>query len=99
MPLQFDIFRLSDHSLVVVLQHDLIEGLRSRIVAPLVTAAKAGPATKGLNPAIEVSEKLYLIKPEFMSALPVSQLRTKVGDAKHIRDEIIRAVDLLVTGF
>lgn len=95
---QFDICRLGDGVLVVVLQDDVLSHLTLRVVAPLLSMARAGPPTRGLNPVIAVGETPYVLKPEFLSSVPLRSLGPAIGTARTQRDEIVRALDLLFTG-
>lgn len=99
MAKQFDVFRLSDQTMVVVLQSNIVDAFKSRLVAPLVPAQMAGRALRDLNPALEVSQQPYILMPQLAGAVPVAELVTHVGTVAHKRDDIIRALDLLFTGF
>lgn len=79
------------------LQNDLLDGLHTRLVAPLVTAAVGSPI-RGLTPTIDVDGKSFLLLTHLMAAVPVRTLGEVVGSARGQRDEIVRAIDLLVTG-
>lgn len=99
MAKQYDVYRLSDETLVVILQCDIFEDFKSRLAAPLVPAKKAGRVLRGLNPVLEVSQQTYVMMPQLAGAVPVSELSTHLGSVTHMRDEIIHALDLLFTGF
>ena len=59
---------------------------------------KAGKPTRGLNPVVEVDGRHYLLKPEFMAAVPVSHLSKSLENLSHRREDFIPALDLLFTG-
>lgn len=99
MPKQYDVYRLSDETIVVVLQSDIFEDFKSRLVAPLVPAKKAGRVLRGLNPVIEVSQQSYVLMPQLAGAVANSEFVTHLGSVAHMRDDIIPALDLLFTGF
>lgn len=99
MAAQFDVCRLSDQTLVVLLQSDIIDILRTRLVAPLVPIKKAGRVIKGLNPQVEVAEQIYVLMPQLSASLPATELTVHVGSTAYMRDDIIRSLDLLFTGF
>ncbi len=99
MAAQFDVYQLSDKTLVVILQSDIVDTFRSRLVAPLVPAKKAGRVLHGLNPVVEISQQHYVLMPQLAGAVALSELITHVCSLTAIRDEIIRALDLLFTGF
>ena len=99
MAAQYDVYRLSDETIVVILQNDIFEDFKSRLAAPLVPAKKAGRVLRGLNPLLEVSQQSYVLMPQLAGAVSISELSTHLGSVSHKRDEIIRALDLLFAGF
>lgn len=98
MPRQFDVCQTKNGSLILVMGHDVLDWLSMRQVAPLVPLETAGKPTRGLNPVVEVDGRLYLLKPEFMAAIPVVQLSKSLQNLSHRREDFIRALDLLFTG-
>ena len=79
------------------LQNDLLEGMQTRLVAPLATAA-AGSPIRGLTPTVAVGGQSYLLLTHLMAAVPARTLGELAGSARGQREEIVRAIDLLVTG-
>ena len=98
MAVQFDLYRTTGGVLVVVLQSDLLDELRTRVVAPLLPAASPPRAIGTLNPTLEVDGREYMVAPQIMATLTLSELGVKVGTAASHRDRIIRAVDALLSG-
>jgi toxin CcdB len=99
MEAQFDVYRLADQTLVVLLQNDIVDVFRTRLVAPLVSVKKAGRVIRGLNPVIQIGQQDFVLMPQLLAAVPITELGKHVGSVTHLRDEIIRALDLLFTGF
>lgn len=97
-PRQFDVWRLRNGSLVLILQDEIMDHLTSRVVAPLIPASRTGKATKGMNPAFDLGDEPYLLKTELLAAVPVSDLQSLVMNVTDRRPDIIRALDLLFTG-
>ena len=97
MAKQFELFRLGDGTLVVVLQADLLSDLRTRVVAPLLPE-ETTPTMRGLTVRIEVEGRAYLILPQLMATLTLAELGTRVGSAAHLRDRLVDALDLTFTG-
>lgn len=96
---QFDIYRSNDNVLVVVIQSDILMHLPTRVVIPLVSSRDIDVGFKTLMPVIlEVDGKMHLF-PQQMATVMTSSLVTHVGSAAHLRDDIIRACDLLLTGY
>lgn len=98
MPRQFDVYRLPDGALVAVLQNDLLEALRTRVVAPLLPAASLPEPIRGLTVPVEIAGARHLLMPQLMATLTVAELGERVGSIADRRDGIVRACDLLFTG-
>lgn len=98
MAAQFDLCRTPGGVLVVVLQADLLDGLRTRVVAPLVPAASVGRVLPSLNPVVTVGETAYLVMPQLAATLTLAELGETVGSLAMMRNPIIRALDALLSG-
>ena len=98
MAAQFDVFRLPNGSLAVLLQDDLHEGLATRVIAPLVPLSKARPQPTGISPVVDFAEQPHAILVQSLAAVAASLLKKPCGSLAHCRDSIIRALDLLFTG-
>lgn len=80
-------------------QSDLVQGLNSRIVMPFSLSKE----TKNLNvknlcPVFEVEDKKYILLTHQITTVPVSVLKKEVGDFSKFRNEILGAIDILLTG-
>lgn len=97
---QFDIYRRGSEGVtfLVDLQDEMLEGLTTRVVAPLVDVDDAGSSMKIVNPRIMVGDTPYILMSHLLAAIPVSSLGEPVGSAKIQRDDIVAALDLLFTG-
>ncbi len=97
---QFDVYRLprgAGSILVVDLQNKLFDGLATRVVAPLYPVdAKDKPLLR-LNPVVEIEGQRYLLAIQEMSALRVKSLGAKMASLEAQRDEIVAAIDFLIT--
>ena len=96
MAAQFDLCRTPGGVLVVVLQADLLDGLRTRVGAPLVPAASVGRVLPALNPGVTVGETAYLVMPQLAATLTLAELGETIGSLAMMRDAIIRALDALM---
>lgn len=80
-------------------QSDLIAELGSRVVVPLYTAAAMkGKTLKTLTPTFEIEGKQYVMTTPQLAGIAKTQLGTQVADLSAQRDDIIAALDLLITG-
>ncbi|MCP5322331.1 MAG: CcdB family protein [Pseudomonadales bacterium] len=80
-------------------QSDLIEDLATRVVAPLYSvAAMKGKILETLTPVFEIEGKQYVMVTPQLAGVPKKMLGAKAIDLSSKRDEIIAALDLLITG-
>ena len=79
---------------VVDVQADLLESLATRVL-PRDRAV----AVRDLNPVVRVDDEDYVVMTQEVSALPRFSLRRKIGSLADRRDEITRALDVLLIGF
>lgn len=99
---QFDVYRFAPHeagfTFVADLQNKLLEGLATRIAAPLYPLkAKREPILR-LNPIVEIEGEKYYLAIQEMSALRAKALGAKVASLEGRRDDIVAAIDFLITG-
>ena len=99
---QFDVYRFAPRgagfTLVVDVQNELLDGLATRIVAPLYPCHEKDRPILRLNPVIPIEDKRYYLAIQEMAALRTKTLGAKVASLEDRRREIIAAIDFLVTG-
>ena len=78
------------------IQNDLLDTLSTRVVVPLVTGIR--PITH-LNPSFEIEGRTVIMSTAEMAGVPKKILGEKVASLAQSRDEIIEAVEFLMTGF
>lgn len=98
MARQFDVFRTHGDVLVVVIQNDLLDAIQTRVVMPMLPAGAAGRPMRGLNPEIGFAGKPLVLMPQLLATLAISELGERQGSVAHLRDEVIRALDMLLAG-
>lgn len=84
--------------LVVVLQHPALEVLDTVVVAPLFKPTEL-PAVPVLRPMLTVEQRQLVVAVDRMAAVPRTQLGKAVGNLEPASYELLRAVDLLFSGF
>jgi len=100
---QFDVFVNPDpefaefHPYFVVLQHDVLGRLNTRIVAPL-SAPKTIPFLERLMPEVTVNGSRYVVDMTNIGVIPVGALQDRVANLEDRRYDIVRAIDLVFTG-
>jgi hypothetical protein len=104
MTRQFDVFvnpvrtGREDRPYVITLQHDHLDQLRARLVAPLVKEKIITPGAR-LTPQLPVrGQTLYLLPTEIIT-LSKTYLRDPVANLEEFRRQIIDAIDLMLVGF
>ena len=84
---------------LVDIQSDLLSELSTRVVVPLtkLTALRKKPI-RDLTPVIEVEGAKYLMLTPQLAGIAAKELGQVVWNISAQRDEIVAAVDFLVTG-
>lgn len=95
---RFDIYRV-DGRLVVDLQTDILNGLTTRMLAPLVPVDEAPQSASRLNPILEIDGQFYALQPQLMTAVSQRQLGRPAGNILRHYDRIVAAIDMVFNGF
>ncbi len=101
---QFDLYKNTDkdskktYPYFVDVQTDLLDNLNSRVVIPLVPSGNAKEYPANLCPAVTINNKKYSLFTHQISAVSSSFLDKKEGSLLLSRDDIIAALDFLLTG-
>jgi len=84
---------------LVDVQVNLLDGLQTRIVAPLTKAAALKKKSiEHVTPLITFEGEKYLLLMPQLSGIAKTDLGARVGDLSSYRDEIIAALDFLFLG-
>jgi toxin CcdB len=86
--------------LLLDIQSDLIGALETRVVVPLMPSMTKGarPLTV-LMPTMEVDGRKYVMCTPQLAGVPRGGIGAEVANMAPRRDEIIAALDLLISGF
>lgn len=84
---------------VVDVQTDLLDGLNTRVVVPLLPVDAAPKPAAVLNPTVKIDGAAHIMMTQFLSAVPLSALGKPVGTLCDRADEITRGLDMLFQGF
>ena len=95
---QFDVYRVTPGVLVLQYQSDLLDDLRTRVAVPLLTVDQGPPPARRLNPPLDVGGVRYHLYPQLIATFDASEFATKVASMSSHRDEIVAAVDILLSG-
>ena len=80
-------------------QADLLQGLNTRTVVPLLPMAGSPPPIRGLNPVFLIAGVEAVMVTQAIATLPRAELRAAVASLDREHDQVARALDLLLTGF
>ena len=101
---KYDIVQLSGGNgrdptqLVMILQHQLLYGLQTIVVAPL-SEPTVVERTPRLRPMINLGERRLQLQVDHLAAIDKRQLGAKVGSAVEHFDRIEEAIGLLFNAF
>jgi toxin CcdB len=83
---------------LLILQSDLVSGLSSTVVAPLVVRDRMQGATR-MNPILNVDGREFWLAAHELFAVDRRMLRGTVGTLAQERDAIIKALDFVFSGY
>ncbi len=97
---RFDIFKnKSEAGYLLDVQSDLLSGLNTRVVVPLLPKSSAPSPAQRLNPVFGIEGREFVMATQYMAAVPEGELRSAVGSLADKQDEIAAALDMLFLGF
>ena len=80
-------------------QSDLLQGLASRVVVPLIPLDKFGLPMKKLNPVFAINGTEHVMATSELAGIPVRTLGRRAGNLGTYSHEIKGAIDFLQDGF
>lgn len=97
---RFSAYRMaSSHILALDLQADILDDLKTRIVAPLYPVSELSWTMSRLNPRFTIEGETYVMATQRMVAIPVQDIGDFVTDLSKHSDVIVAATDFLFQGF
>lgn len=84
---------------ILDVQTDLLSGLNTRVVVPLISILDSPKLAKYLNPTFEVEGKEVAMMTQFIAAIPGSELTNQVDNLGVFHHEISSALDMIFSGF
>ncbi len=79
-------------------QAELLSGIATRLVVPLVPRDTAPKPVRQLNPIFDIGDEQFAMLTQQAGPIPVEELRLPAGSLAKFRYEIINAFDFLITG-
>ena len=102
---QFDVHRLGElkggrpsNELVVILQHRHARAVDTVIVAPVVPPSSLPPLER-IRPSVRLEAEEYVAVIDRLAAVERNLVGPRIGSLQAHRDDLIRAIDTLFTGF
>ena len=81
------------------IQADLLAGLNTRVVVPLLPLSQAPHPAQRLNPVFTVAQTDVVMVTQFLAAVPKNMLGAPILSLEAQRTEIVNATDMLLQGF
>jgi toxin CcdB len=95
---RFDVYELTgNRGWVVDCQSDLLSHFNSRFVVPLLPASKAGPSIPRLTPTFQIDGKTMVMATHLAVSIPVKVIMRTVSSLKPESDQVIGAIDALIS--
>ena len=85
--------------LLLEVQTDLLSGMNTRMVVPLLPLKDAPPPLARLNPVFTIDGAKHVMLTQSMAAVPSSFLKAPVAGLSARSDAITNALDMLFHGF
>lgn len=97
---RFDVFKNPDAAgWLLNVQSNLLDGLNTRVVVPLLPMDSAPLTARRLNPVFIINGEKAVMTTQFMAAVPERELQSYVTNLQNHQAEIQEALDLLLLGF
>ena len=97
---RFDVYRMATaQGFLLDVQTDLLNGLSTRVVVPLLPLTNAPLPAQRLNPVFDIENLEVLMATQFLAAVPESELKEVIGNLEGFQNEISVALDMLFSGF
>lgn len=101
---QFDVYRNPNKAsaqavpFLVDVQSDFLSGFSTRVVVPLAPVQSVGKSAQRLHPQFQIDGVNMVMMTELLAAVPKAALGAAVTSLAQHRDEIVAALDFLITG-
>lgn len=79
-------------------QTDLLDTLATRVVVPLVASGAMATPGRHLNPTFDVEKNKVIMSTAEIAGVSVKNIGKQVCSLKQYRNDIVAALDFLITG-
>lgn len=96
---RFDVYKTNQAGYLLDVQTDLLAGLNTRVVVPLLPVNDAPKPAKRLNPVFDIDGQQLLMATQYMAAIPATELKQVITSLADHHHEVSEALDMLFVGF
>ncbi len=84
--------------LLLDVQADLLSDLATRVVVPLIPLADFGRPVARLHPTFMVSGAAHVMATHLIAAIPRAALGAEIASLADQRDQVVAAIDVVLSG-
>jgi toxin CcdB len=96
---RFDVYRQADGTLLLDCQADILSGLNTRFVVPLLPPERAPRAADRLNPVFTVERETMVMYTQFAGSIAARDLGEPILSMADQHIAITNALDMLLSGY
>jgi toxin CcdB len=96
---QFDVYRTRSGDVLLDCQADVLGFLNTRFAVPLLHPSRAPQPAAHLNPIFSIGGDELIMVTQFASSVYVSELHEQIASLGSHHFVIIRAIDMLLSGY
>lgn len=97
---RFSVYKNNDSSgYLLDVQSDILSGLNTRAVVPMLRIDDSPKAADYLNPIFVIENESYVMLTQYIAAIPEGELNKRVTNLTEFHSEIMTALDMLFAGF
>ncbi|MGE6739712.1 CcdB family protein [Allorhizobium pseudoryzae] len=97
---RFSVYRSQEQDILLLdLQTDILNALKTRVVVPLYKIESMSWSIGRMNPRFDINGQRYVMATQRMGAISTSEIGALVADLSPRADDITAATDFLFQGF
>jgi len=96
---RLDLYTNGENGFYLDVQTDILSGLNTRLVVPLMPPDIAPIPGRRLNPTFMIDGEPFVMVTQFMGAIPERALGRPVGSLDDSHDAVVMAIDMIFLGF
>lgn len=96
---RLDVYENGTSGYLLDVQADILYGLNSRLMVPLMPPSLAPLPAKRLNPLLEIEGGNYVMVTQYLASMPTRALGRRVINLRQHHDTVVAALDMILLGF